>query len=108
MKNGRHTPAFILLFLREGPLYGAQILSRMEREMPRCFTDSPGLYRALQNLEKEGAVEASWVKSDTGVPTKIYQITSLGLQTLQGFAEDIRLRRENLDFFIRHYEGQDQ
>jgi len=101
--GSRHTPAFLLLFLNEGPSHGAGLLARMESELPHSFADSAGLYRALQSLEREGSVETSWETQEAGAPRKIYRITPSGLAALEAFAEDIRRREENLGFFLERY-----
>ena len=102
-KSGRHTSAFLLLFLNEAPSNGAGLLASLERELPHCFSDSPALYRALHSLEQEGAVECSWDTSSAGAPRKIYRITERGRSALSAFAEDIRRRDENLRFFLDRY-----
>lgn len=102
-KAGRHTPAFVLLFLSERPSHGAALLARMEDEMPRCLSDSAGLYRTLQSLEREGSVKGRWEPQGSGPPRKIYELTGKGRAALRGFAEDIRDREANLRFFLRRF-----
>lgn len=102
-KNSRHTPAFALLFLGEDASNGADLLARMEAEMPHCLSDSAGLYRSLQSLEKEGAVKASWEMQDSGPPRKQYSITKKGRAVLSLFAEDILVREENFPLFPRTF-----
>ena len=99
-RNCRHTPAFVLLFLNEGPAHGAHLFARMKAEMPRCFSDSAGLYRALQSLEREGSVKATWEAQRSGAPRKVYEITRKGRAALRAFAEDIRDREANFRFFL--------
>ena len=103
-KQSRHLAAFILLFLREESAHGAALLARMEAEMPRCSADSAGLYRALQALEKDGSVKASWQEQPSGAPRKVYSVTAKGKKVLGELAEDIRVRAENLRFFLNRYE----
>jgi PadR family transcriptional regulator, regulatory protein PadR len=102
-KHGRHTPAFLLLFLADGPSYGALLLSRMQTELPHCFSDSAIVYRSLQEMEKNGLVEINWENPDNGAPRKWYTITSAGRSALAEFAEDIRQRRANFEYFLSHY-----
>jgi DNA-binding PadR family transcriptional regulator len=104
-KNSRHLPAFILLFLGERPANGADLLGRMEAEMPHCLADSAGLYRALQSLEEEGAVKANWETQEPGPPRKVYKMTSKGQAGLRALAEDIRMREENFRFFLNRFEA---
>jgi PadR family transcriptional regulator, regulatory protein PadR len=102
-KHGRHTPAFLLLFLADGPSYGALLMSRMQSELPHCFSDSAIIYRSLQEMEKGGLVETNWENPDTGPPRKWYTITSEGRAALAKFAQDIRHRRANLEYFLARY-----
>lgn len=70
-KYFRHTPAFILLFLAQKPAYGALLFKRLDEEMPFNLIDTPALYRALNGLEKEGAIEAYWDTSEPGPAKKM-------------------------------------
>jgi DNA-binding PadR family transcriptional regulator len=100
----RHAPAFILLFLARENLYGAAILSKMQEELPRCFADSAVIYRSLQELEEDGAVEACWETDVSGPARKWYAITARGYQRLAQFKEDIETRKKNLEFFLKTYQ----
>jgi DNA-binding PadR family transcriptional regulator len=101
--SGRHTPAFLLLFLSDGPAYGASLLSRLQTELPYCLSDSAIVYRSLQEMEKNGLVETSWETRETGQPRKWYAILPKGRLELEEYAEDIRRRHANLEFFQAHY-----
>ena len=103
-KKNRHTNAFILLFLQESsPAYGARILSGLQADLPYCLTDSPSVYRALQEMEEKQWVTSSWQTPDTGPPRKWYEITPLGQSALHDYALDIAQRKANFDFFLEHY-----
>lgn len=102
-KYGRHTPAFLLLFLTEGSDYGGSLLRRMESDMPFCFTDSPGVYRCLQELEKDGLVSTQWRTDGPGRPQKWYTITDAGMNELEAQAKDIRMRHANMEYFLSRY-----
>jgi len=103
-KHGRHTPAFLLLFLTDAPSYGALLLTRLQAELPHCFADSASVYRSLQKMEKNSFVETSWETTETGQPRKWYSITPKGILALQEQAQDIRQRHANFKFFLSHYE----
>jgi len=107
-KCGRHTSAFLLLFLSEGPLYGALLLSKLQTDLPHCFSDSADVYRTLQELEQDGLVETSWDTEAAGQPRKWYTITSLGKQALKEQREDICMRLENFNYFLEHYKEQSE
>lgn len=103
-KHGRHTPAFILLLLAEAPSYGALLLTRLNEELPHCFSDSAIVYRSLQEMEKNDWIEAGWKLTETGQQRKWYTITSKGKEALREQADDIRLRLANLEFFLSRYQ----
>jgi DNA-binding PadR family transcriptional regulator len=100
----RHTPAFILLFLAQKPAYGALLFKRLEEEMPFNLIDTPTLYRALNDLEKEGSVESYWDTSEPGPAKKWYKITQKGMEKLGELKQDIERRKKNLDFFLENCE----
>ncbi|OPX86387.1 MAG: Transcriptional regulator PadR-like family protein [Pelotomaculum sp. PtaB.Bin013] len=102
-KHGRHTPAFLLLFLAEAPSYGALLLSRLQNELAYCFSDSASVYRSLQKMEKNGLVETRWETQKTGQPRKWYAITPKGMLELHEQARDICLRYKNFEFFLSRY-----
>ncbi|KUO77979.1 MAG: PadR family transcriptional regulator [Desulfosporosinus sp. BRH_c37] len=103
-KKPRHTNAFILLFLKElSEAYGAQILSHLQSELPYCLSDSPSVYRALQEMQDKEWIKSRWESSQTGPPRKWYTITPKGLTALHEYAEDIVQRQANFNFFLIHY-----
>jgi PadR family transcriptional regulator len=104
-KHGRHVPAFILLFLAKAPAYGSMLLKKMDETMPYNKIDSAALYRALKTLLDVGAVTAYWDTTEPGPPKKWYKITSLGLEKLGEYKEDIQWRIQNLEFFLSTYKN---
>lgn len=102
-KHGRHTPAFLLLFLADGPSYGALLLTRLQTELPYCLSDSAIVYRSLQEMEKNGLVETSWEMRETDQPRKWYTITPKGMLALEEQAQDVRQRQANFEFFLSRY-----
>ncbi len=100
----RHTPAFILLFLTEKQAYGALLFRRLDEEIPFNLIDTPALYRALNDLEKEGAIEAYWDTSEPGPAKKWYKITRKGTEKLAELKKDIERRKRDLDFFLETYD----
>jgi len=103
-KAGRHAPAFILLFLATEPGYGSSLLSQMKELMPHNKLDSAVIYRSLQELEKLEAVESYWDTSTPGPAKKWYQITAKGWQKLEEYKQDIQMRKNNLEFFLKTFE----
>lgn len=102
-KQYRHTAAFLLLFLREGPAYGAQLLAKLQTELPHCFCDSPCVYRTLQEMEEKGLVGTQWETGSGGAPRKYYRITPEGKSALEEQARDIAQRHANLSYFLERY-----
>ncbi|MEH7464812.1 PadR family transcriptional regulator [Bacillus thuringiensis] len=102
--TGRHTGAFLLLFLTEGNSYGGKLLQKCEEELPVNPIDSAIIYRTLKKLEKEGAVESYLDTTDQDKPIKMYKITAVGKRTLEDFQIDIEEKIKNLSFFLNKYE----
>lgn len=102
--TGRHTGAFLLLFLTEGDNYGGKLLQKCEEELPINPIDSAILYRTLKTLEKEGAVDSYLDTSNQDKPIKMYKITAAGKRKLEEFQADIEEKMKNLSFFLSKYE----
>ncbi|MFF2878401.1 PadR family transcriptional regulator [Gottfriedia sp. NPDC057991] len=101
--TGRHTGAFLLLFLTEGDRYGGKLLQKCEEELPINPIDSSILYRTLKQLETEGAVESYLGTSDQDKPIKMYKITEVGKEKLEEFQINIEEKLKNLTFFLSRY-----
>ncbi|MEH7332052.1 helix-turn-helix transcriptional regulator [Neobacillus drentensis] len=101
--TGRHTGAFLLLFLTEGDSYGGKLLQKCEQQLPINPIDSAILYRTLKTLEQEGAVESYLDTSEQDKPIKMYKITPVGKRKLDDFQIDIEEKMKNLSFFLNKY-----
>ncbi|TRZ40260.1 PadR family transcriptional regulator [Niallia circulans] len=101
--TGRHTGAFLLLFLTEGDNYGGKLLQKCEEELPINPIDSAILYRTLKKLQVEGAVESYLDVSDGDKPIRMYKITNVGKKRLEEFQIDIEEKIKNLSFFLERY-----
>lgn len=102
-KNYRHLPAFLLLFLAEGDAHGGALLTALQERLPASHVDSGAVYRALQELEKEGTVVFQWDTTEPGPAKKIYTITEKGWEMLAYFEADIAMRMQNLNYFLTNY-----
>jgi DNA-binding PadR family transcriptional regulator len=100
----RYAPAFVLLFLARESLYGAALFNKMQKEVPFCHADSAVIYRTLQDLEEENAVQSRWETDVSGPARKWYRITAKGLEKLVEYRKEIEMRRKNFDFFLEAYE----
>ncbi|KGR78947.1 PadR family transcriptional regulator [Ureibacillus sinduriensis] len=101
--TGRHTGAFLLLFLTKGDSYGGELLQKCEEELPINPIDSAILYRTLKKLEEEGAVESYLNTSNQDKPIRMYKITTVGKRKLEEFQRDIEEKMKNLTFFLEEY-----
>ena len=102
-RYSRHTPAFLLLNLSDGPAYGNMLVKKMEEELPFCFSDSAIIYRSLKDMENNELVKTSWEIKETGNPVKWYSITPKGLKMLDILSDDIQKCHANLEFFLSKY-----
>ncbi len=103
-QQSRHLPAFILLLVAEKPSHGGAIQTSLQTKLPSLKADSGAIYRALQQLEKEGELAAEWKTSKPGPPRKVYRITPAGRKRLEFWREDVEMRLRNLTFFVQSYE----
>ena len=71
--------SLVLLVLNEGPRHGYEIAQYIESSSNGRFSLSFGsLYPILHRLEKEGLVQSSWERGDSGKEKKIYRLTAKG------------------------------
>ncbi|SFA85224.1 MULTISPECIES: PadR family transcriptional regulator [unclassified Bacillus (in: firmicutes)] len=101
--SGRHTGAFLLLFLTERDNYGGKLLQKCQEELPINPIDSAILYRTLKKLEQEGAIESYLDTTSQDKPIRMYKITAVGKRKLEDFHMDIEEKIKNLSFFIEKY-----
>jgi PadR family transcriptional regulator, regulatory protein PadR len=74
----------ILKVLRLRPLHGHAIATAIERSSEDLFKiDHGSLYPALQRLQQEGWISASWGTSTNNRRAKFYTLTSAGKKRLQ-------------------------
>jgi transcriptional regulator len=73
----------VLSILKEGESYGYAIIKRVSELSGGKLQWTDGmLYPLLHRLERNGWVEASWRKSETGRRRKYYRVTERGLKQL--------------------------
>lgn len=80
---------FILMFLKERPMYGFEIGRRLQ-EMSRLrmeFQES-GIYQLLKKLSARGMVSTEWRESDKGPRRKYYTLELPGEELLAIFTGD--------------------
>lgn len=73
----------VLAILSEGESYGYAIIKRVDELSGGELQWTDGmLYPVLHRLERNGYVEASWGKSETGRRRKYYRLTDEGSEEL--------------------------
>ncbi len=97
---------FILLFLKERPMYGFEISKQLMTitESGLIFQES-GIYQILKNLQQNGIVSFEWQKSSKGPQRKCYTIAEDGKVLLERFTKDYLLPILNTSFKLvkKHY-----
>ena len=96
MGEGRHGPrggrgvtryveAVLLGLLAEGPAHGYDLNERLARlfPLPDSLPDVSTVYRALGDLEGQGAIRSAWAEGGGG-GRKVYELTEAG-EDLLGF-----------------------
>lgn len=84
-------------------MHGGAIYTKLCKDLPCFNTDSGAIYRALQELEHDSAVQAIWDTSEPGAARKVYHLTDIGWEELRDWAEDIECRVKNLNCFLEMY-----
>lgn len=83
-QNIDHTQMLLLTLLKEGDMYGYQMITELSRRSNNVFNMKEGtLYPVLHLMQKNGLVSAYEQKAPTGRLRKYYKITKKGLQNLQ-------------------------
>ena len=79
----------VLSLLKEGPMYGYQIITALRERSDGYFELKEGtIYPALYRLEKEGYAESRWLQKDKRPPRNYYSITELGKKHMQKTLEE--------------------
>ena len=71
----------ILLRLKQGDTYGYELAVQI-KEVTSIEVAEGTLYPLLNRLKRDGLVVTDWRSSDGGSPRKYYEITPLGIETL--------------------------
>lgn len=67
----------ILNILRDGALYGLEMIGRLEQIPDLAITEGT-IYPLLSRLREEGLVFTEWVESENGRPRKYYSLSEKG------------------------------
>ena len=90
----------LLSLLREGPLYGLEILDRLRADAGMQLAEG-AIYPLLHRLEKAGLTRAEWRIEDDGArPRKYYALTDPGHAELAVQVGDWRQISTRLSTFL--------
>lgn len=106
-KLSRLIEPVVILVLKQHPnTHGYDLIRYVEK---LAMTDSeiePGaVYRVLRQLEDAGMVVSTWDTTGHGPARRCYSLTSEGEQHLDEWAVLIEKRRDEMDRFLREYQG---
>ena len=84
----RYVEAVLLGLLAEGPAHGYDLNERMAGlfPLPESLPDVSTVYRALGDLESQGAIRSSWAEGGGG-GRKVYELAEAGDDLLQFWIE---------------------
>lgn len=81
---GGSTAMLVLAVLKDGEMYGYQIIEELARRSREVFRLKEGtLYPILHALEKERLLAAREVKTEAGRMRRYYAVTERGLRALE-------------------------
>jgi len=87
----------VLAILREGESYGYAIMRRVSELSSGQLRWTDGmLYPVLHRLERNGYIEASWGRSETGRRRKYYRLTDRGVKLLSSQRQQWKVVDETL------------
>jgi len=104
----RFTTPAVLLLLRAGPAHGYDLLARLPEIFPRASEppDPGAFYRLLRGLEADGAVTSSWTTGESGPARRVYALTELGVEQLEGWTLTIKREIDAMNRFLKAYASQ--
>ena len=83
------TATLVLALLKEGEMYGYQIIEELEKRSNQVFQLQEGtLYPILHRLEKAKLVTAREQETPAGRRRRYYRLTAAGLQALEEKKEE--------------------
>ena len=95
----------LLLFLRERPLHGYELLERLPELGVEGRVDIGNLYRLLRALEEEGLVSSEWSDELPGPAKRTYELTAEGRRVLDTWAEALGRAQGTIATFLDRYEA---
>lgn len=102
-QQSRYLSAFLLLLIAQEARHGGALLEAMKKDIPSLQADSPSVYRALRQLEKNGEVKSIWNVTKGGPALRTYRLTAAGRKKLGIWLEEIRGRLDAFAYFVGTY-----
>ena len=79
----------LLLLLHHGPAHGYTLIEQLRAFGLEGLHPSVA-YRSLRDMDQKGWVTSTWEVDETqGPPRRVYRLTALGNQTLEGYVQDL-------------------
>ena len=100
-RRREHLIPTLLILLRKEPLHGYALLHQMEEALPHAgsMPDVSSVYRALGELEQDGAVVSHWQAGDGG-GRRVYELTPVGEEMLEGWLGQLEEQHRRLGQLI--------
>ena len=93
----------LLLLLHRAPAHGYTLLERLG-EFGLEEVNPSVVYRALREMESRDWVSSTWDDERTqGPPRRVYSLTALGDEVLEGGVQDLRDMRRMIDDLLGAY-----
>ncbi len=95
----------LMVLLHRAPGYGYTLMDDLgEFGFSPDMMDVSIIYRALRDLEANGLVSDSWGENSLGPQRRVYTITPQGEIALEGWIENLRQRRKEIETLESAYE----
>jgi len=104
-RTSRFLMPALLLLLFEKPSHGYELTEKyIEFGFTEAGSDTGAVYRTLKLLDSDGFIKSKWKTSEPGPAKKIYSITDKGLKLLSSWVQEIKERKETLEYFLKRYD----
>lgn len=102
-RMSRYSQPFALLLLMDKPSHGYDLLNELAKLCPEEDLDPASLYKNLRKMEEDGLVTSDWDTGNPGPARRVYKVTELGQEVLQGWSFAIKRNKEILEWFLNKY-----
>jgi PadR family transcriptional regulator, regulatory protein PadR len=93
----------LLLLMHQGPAHGYELADKL-KSFGIEGIDPSLIYRALRDMEEEGAIQSTWDEEKTqGPPRRVYTLTARGNDSLQLYIQDLQTTRKRIDDLLQAY-----